>query len=64
MKITLLEASNRILSAFDSSLVSQAVKAITRSGVYVRTGTLVKEVKANSVVLGDGSEIKCGMYQS
>lgn len=61
VKITLLEASHNILGAFDQNLVNRAIKSITRQGVYIRTDTIVKEVKPGSVVLSDGSEIKCGM---
>eukprot|EP01125_Pyxidicula_operculata_P011473 TRINITY_DN375_c0_g2_i2.p1 TRINITY_DN375_c0_g2~~TRINITY_DN375_c0_g2_i2.p1 ORF type:complete len:359 (-),score=64.00 TRINITY_DN375_c0_g2_i2:33-1109(-) len=61
VKITLLEASHNILSAFDSELVKRAIKSITKAGVYIRTDTLVKEVRPSSVILGDGSEIKCGL---
>lgn len=61
MKITVLEASHRILSAFDASLVARTIKSVTRRGIYIRTSTLVTQVKKNAVVLKDGSEIKCGM---
>eukprot|EP01124_Arcella_intermedia_P012720 TRINITY_DN19073_c0_g1_i3.p1 TRINITY_DN19073_c0_g1~~TRINITY_DN19073_c0_g1_i3.p1 ORF type:complete len:491 (-),score=97.07 TRINITY_DN19073_c0_g1_i3:10-1482(-) len=59
--ITILEASNKILSAFDENLVKQAVRSIMKTGVHIRTDTLVKEVKPNAVVLSDGTEIPCGM---
>jgi len=61
VQITILEASNKILSAFDQTLVKQALRSIMKTGVHIRTDTLVKQVKPNAVVLADGSEIKCGM---
>lgn len=60
VKITLLEASHNILGAFDQTLVNRAIKSITRQGVYVRTDSIVKEVRPGEVVLADGSIIKCG----
>jgi len=61
VNITILEASHRILNAFDQNLVKQAVRSIMKTGVHIRTDTLVKEVKPNSVVLADGTELPCGM---
>jgi len=61
VQITLLEASHTILTAFDQDLVRTAMRHIKKSGVNIRTDTLVKEVRPSSVVLGDGTEIPCGM---
>lgn len=61
VKITVLEAAHQILSSFDEKLVKRAVKSITKGGVYIRTDTIVKEVREDRVVLHDGEEIKCGM---
>jgi len=61
VQITILEASDKILSAFDQTLVKQAIRSIMKTGVHIRTDTLVKEVRPSSVILQDGSEIRCGM---
>lgn len=74
VKVTILEASSQILSAFDAKLVQRAVKSIKRAGryfahfssslkpgVHIRTDSIVKEVTADSVILQDGEVIKCGM---
>jgi len=61
VQITLVEASHTILNTFDQDLVRRAMRHIKKSGINIRTDTLVKEVKPLSVVLGDGSELPCGM---
>eukprot|EP01129_Flabellula_baltica_P010007 TRINITY_DN4179_c0_g1_i1.p1 TRINITY_DN4179_c0_g1~~TRINITY_DN4179_c0_g1_i1.p1 ORF type:complete len:456 (-),score=88.24 TRINITY_DN4179_c0_g1_i1:64-1410(-) len=60
VKITVLEASPQILNAFDRSLVKNAIRSITKRGVYVRTNSIVSRVEKNKVILEDGSEIRTG----
>ncbi|KYQ96785.1 putative NADH dehydrogenase [Tieghemostelium lacteum] len=61
VRITLLEASNRILNAFDEKLVKKAMINFKYSGVDIRTHTAVKEVQKDQVILQDGSVIKFGL---
>ncbi|GAM24535.1 hypothetical protein SAMD00019534_077100 [Acytostelium subglobosum LB1] len=61
VKITLLEASNTILSAFDQKLVKAALENFKSSGVDVKTNAPVKEVHDGKVTLSDGSEIPFGL---
>jgi NADH dehydrogenase FAD-containing subunit len=62
VQMTLLEASPTVLSAFDESLQKYTQKFFKRQRIQVRLGAQVKELKdQNTVILGDGSTIKCGM---
>ncbi|EGG22521.1 putative NADH dehydrogenase [Cavenderia fasciculata] len=61
INITILEASNRILSAFDSKLVDTAVKRFRTTGIDVRTNTIVKEVLSDEVILTSGERIPFGL---
>ncbi|KAF2077850.1 hypothetical protein CYY_000812 [Polysphondylium violaceum] len=61
VKITLLEASGKILSAFDEKLVKKALLNFKTSGVNVQTHSGVKDVSNERVLLNDGTEIPYGL---
>eukprot|EP01111_Echinosteliopsis_oligospora_P015621 TRINITY_DN6232_c0_g2_i1.p1 TRINITY_DN6232_c0_g2~~TRINITY_DN6232_c0_g2_i1.p1 ORF type:complete len:467 (+),score=106.10 TRINITY_DN6232_c0_g2_i1:69-1403(+) len=61
VRITVLEASNKILSAFDGRLVDYTMRSFRKRGIDLRTGSLVKEVKQGEVLLQDGTRILCGL---
>jgi NADH:ubiquinone reductase (non-electrogenic) len=61
VRITLLEATDQILSSFDAELADYTLKHFRRSRINVRTASLVSEVKRESVVLQSGEEIPCGL---
>jgi NADH:ubiquinone reductase (non-electrogenic) len=62
VQMTVLEASPTVLSAFDESLQQYTQKFFRRQRIVIKTGTSVKELKdCNTVVLADGSTLKCGM---
>lgn len=57
--VTLIEAKE-ILSSFDVSLRSYAIKHLTKAGVKLVTG-VVKDVQPGKIVLSDGSEVPYGL---
>ena len=60
-EIIVVEATDHLLSAFDKKLSSYVTSLYRqRPGMKVFTGTSVKEVKADSVELNNGSELRCG----
>ncbi|TKY47164.1 Internal alternative NAD(P)H-ubiquinone oxidoreductase A1 [Spatholobus suberectus] len=59
ISVTLIEA-NEILSSFDDRLRGYATKQLTKSGVRLVRG-VVKDVKAQKIVLNDGSEVPYGL---
>lgn len=61
VRITILEASNTILSGFSKNLIDNAIRSIKKQGIDLRTGSLVKEVQKDRVILADGSYIDCGL---
>lgn len=61
VKITILEASTKILSSFSQDLIDNAVGSIRKQGIDLRTESLVKEVQPNRVILDDDSYIDCGL---
>jgi NADH:quinone reductase (non-electrogenic) len=52
-RILLIEGSPHVLAAFPASLRDAAAASLTRLGVEVRTGTVVTEVDAEGVKIGD-----------
>ena len=52
-EIVLLEGSERVLPSFPPALSAKAQKQLERLGVRVRTGTLVTDVDAEGVRIGD-----------
>ncbi|MFP6584714.1 MAG: FAD-dependent oxidoreductase [Candidatus Hydrogenedentota bacterium] len=61
VKITLLEAQEDILSAFDISLSSYTTRHFARQHIRVRTNAAVKKVQANAVILENDEEIPFGL---
>ncbi|KAI4318208.1 hypothetical protein L6164_026001 [Bauhinia variegata] len=57
--VTLIEA-NEILSSFDDRLRGYATKQLTKSGVRLVRG-IVKGVKADKILLDDGTEVPYGL---
>jgi NADH:ubiquinone reductase (non-electrogenic) len=62
VRMTVLEASETVLSAFDTSLQKMTMKLFKRQGIKIRTGKKVQAVKDEfTVELTDGSVVECGM---
>ncbi len=55
--VTLLDACDEILPGFPPKLRAYARKRLERMGITVKTSAQVKEVRANSLVLADGTEM-------
>lgn len=56
-RVTLLEAADQVLPGFPPRLTDYAVRRLERMGVEVRIRASVAEVRPDSVVLADGTEI-------
>lgn len=61
VKISLLEAQEDILSAFDVSLSSYTTRHFAKQHIRVRTNAAVKEVKSNAVILENDEVIPFGL---
>jgi len=61
VKITLLEAKEDILTAFDVSLSSYTTRHFARQHIRVRTNAAVKKVQSNAVILDNDEEIPFGL---
>jgi NADH:ubiquinone reductase (non-electrogenic) len=61
VNITLLEAMNQILNAFDQTLSAYTMKLFQRNRIQVRTGSFVARVENDKVILRDDSQIPCGL---
>lgn len=61
VQITLLEAQDAILTAFDQKLSSYAMKHFKRQRINIRTKSMVSKVREDAVVLSDGEEIPCNL---
>lgn len=59
--VTVVEAGTDILSIFNEALRRYTHCTLRKQGVTVRTGSLVQEVRADSVVLRGGEEIPAGL---
>lgn len=57
IRIILVEAAPRILSALPERIANETLRLLREMGVEVRTGTRVAEVGADGIVLEDGSRI-------
>lgn len=53
IRVILVEMAPRVLGPFDPSLSEKAKRALEEIGVEVRTGTAVKDVKEERVLVGD-----------
>lgn len=60
-RIILVELQDRLLGAFHAKLGAYAGRALQTRGVEVRCCESVKEVHADSVVLGSGEVVPCGL---
>ncbi|KAJ3367083.1 hypothetical protein GGF32_000145 [Allomyces javanicus] len=61
VRMTLYDVAPRILGAFDAKLAEYATKRFVRSGVQIRTGTQVRNVEKDKIVLNDGEEVPYGL---
>src|SRR2546425_8477886 len=59
IRVILVEGTDRLLQAFSVRLGRYAQRVLTRRGVAVRTGALVKTANGHSVTLSDGTAIAC-----
>src|SRR5438067_8777664 len=59
IQVILVEGTDRLLNAFSVRLGRYAQRVLTRRGVGVRTGALVKSANGHSVTLADGTTIAC-----
>lgn len=61
VSITILEASERLLSTFDATLSEYTAGAFQKQHISVRTGTKVAELRHEAIVLQDGTVIGAGL---
>jgi NADH:ubiquinone reductase (non-electrogenic) len=61
LSITVVEASPEILSVFSQTLRRYTMRALARQKITVRTSSLVREVRNDSIVLKDGETIPAGL---
>ncbi len=59
-RITLVEATDRVLGTFAPKLSSRAARTLERMGVTLQLGTGVSSIEAGAVVLADGRRIAAG----
>lgn len=56
-RVLLIEGGPRVLSTFDPSLSDKTVEQLAELGVQVRTGTVVKDISVDGVVLNTGEKL-------
>lgn len=61
VRITLLEATNKILNTFDEKLSEYASRIFQRQNIEVRTESIVTLVDEREIILRDGSRIPFGL---
>lgn len=61
LNISLVEAGPRILPALPERLANKAAATLNGLGVHIRTGSPVKEVQADGLVLADGQFIPASL---
>jgi len=61
VRITLLEATDHILSSFDETLGAYATKHFQRQNIELRTGSIVTRVEPTQVYLKDGTVMPYGI---
>lgn len=61
VSITLLEATDHILSTFDAALSDYTIRHFLRQQINVRTGSPVTRIERDKVILRNGSEIAFGL---
>lgn len=57
VRVILLEATDRLLSAFPGRLQRQALRQLRDLGVDVRLSTPVAEITSDGILLGDGTQL-------
>ncbi|KAJ3178286.1 hypothetical protein HDU87_003598, partial [Geranomyces variabilis] len=60
-QITVYDVAEKILGSFDSELAAYATRKFAREGIKIRTRTFIQQVRKNTLVLKDGSEIPFGV---
>ncbi len=60
-RITLIEAGRHILNSFDEKIAEYATRLFNRRRVTVLTNKAVREVRADAILLADGSELSYGL---
>lgn len=60
-KLTVYDVADKILGAFDQKLGDYALKQFKREKIEVKTGTKIKEVKPDSIIINDGEEVGVGL---
>eukprot|EP00755_Sulcionema_specki_P034502 Sspe_Gene.103009::Locus_78861_Transcript_1_1_Confidence_1.000_Length_1455::g.103009::m.103009/K17871/ndh1; NADH:ubiquinone reductase (non-electrogenic) len=60
-RVLLVEAGSQLLSTFDKQLAEYVVHRFRARAIDIRLGVSVKEVRQNTCVLSDGTEIPFGM---
>lgn len=61
VRITLLEATNKILNTFDVKLGEYALQIFRRQQIEVRIESIVTRVEPNDIILRDGSRLPYGL---
>ncbi len=61
VSITLVDAADHILGAFDKSLSDYTTKHFQRQNIQVRTGIRTVKLEKDRAILNDGSEVHFGM---
>jgi len=61
VRITIVEATGKVLGGFDDSLRRYAERRFRRDGIICRTGSAVRELGPTAAVLADGSVIPFGL---
>ncbi|MFC0323708.1 NAD(P)/FAD-dependent oxidoreductase [Gallibacterium melopsittaci] len=61
LKVTLIEAGNKILPALSDRIINSAHKELNALGVDVRINTRIIEATPNSLITHDGEEIKADL---
>jgi NADH:ubiquinone reductase (non-electrogenic) len=60
-RVVLVEALERLLTSFDEALGDYTKRHFLHSGIEVRTGSKVKAIEPDRVILEDGEVIPCGL---
>lgn len=60
-EVTLVDAGSKVLSGFDDSLSTYALKQMKGHGVHVMLNRAVKEITPEQIFLSDGSVLNYGM---
>jgi len=60
-RVLLVDASDRLLSAFDGRASGYAAEELTSRGIELRLATTVSSVDEHGVVLGDGSSVRADL---